>query len=136
MSKPLLIATISKTAGVTAKVANDVYNAILESLITETVDTGRSSVNGLGVFHLKIAEAHKGRNPLTNTEIQVPTRAQIRFSLSPAIRSEITERIIARREQEKKAAEKKKSARKPQKKAVAKQTSSKPARKKAVSKTA
>ena len=72
MNKTELIAAVAEKAGFSKKDAEAAVNAALAT-ITETLKAGdKVSLVGFGTFEVRERPAHKGHNPMTGAEIEIP----------------------------------------------------------------
>ena len=70
MNKSEFIAIVAQKSGQPKALTADVINAALEA-ITETVQNKESiSIVGFGTLEVKKREARKGRNPITQEEVE------------------------------------------------------------------
>ncbi len=86
MKKAELVAAIAERAGVTAKDANGVVNALAD-IITESVAKGGAvAIPGVGKFSSKERAARKVRNPQTGVEMQKPADRAPRMTFAKALK--------------------------------------------------
>ena len=78
MRKPELAAVIAEKADLTKEKANQVLNAILDS-ITGALDKDTVTLVGFGTFSVGERAARVGRNPQTGAEIQIPESTALTF---------------------------------------------------------
>ena len=80
MTKSELLSKLSKKTGATKGQVEEVLNALSET-ISEDVFTGGDKVviPGLGMFKQKVTEARMGRNPSTNTAMNIPAKTKVTF---------------------------------------------------------
>lgn len=72
MNKSEFIAIVAQKSGQPKALTADVINAALEA-ITETVQNKENiSIVGFGTLEVKKREARKGRNPITQEEVEIP----------------------------------------------------------------
>lgn len=72
MNKSEFIAIVAQKSGQPKALTADIINAALEA-ITETVQKKESiSIVGFGTLEVKKREARKGRNPITQEEVEIP----------------------------------------------------------------
>lgn len=72
MNKTELLALVAMKANVTQKEANEVVEALLDT-ITETLATGEKVVvTGFGTFEVRLRAERTGKNPRTGETIVVP----------------------------------------------------------------
>ena len=64
--------------------------AVIESLLTKTLIEGdRVEVRGFGSFGVKERRARKGRNPMTNEEIDLKRRCTVFFKAGKDLRARV-----------------------------------------------
>ena len=86
MNKTELIAAVAEKAGFSKKDAEAAVNAAL-STITETLKAGdKVSLVGFGTFEVRERPAHKGHNPMTGAEIEIPASKAPAFKAGKALK--------------------------------------------------
>lgn len=89
MNKTELIAAVAAKTSLTKKDADKVINTTLD-IITEALQNGeRVQLVGFGGFEVRERCAHKGRNPLTGTEIDIPASKAPAFKPGKALKDAI-----------------------------------------------
>lgn len=80
MKKHDFVTALAARTGLSKGAVEQVVDAIPE-IITETVRDNGEAVNlpGLGIFKQKVNPARTGRNPLTNTALEIPESVTIKF---------------------------------------------------------
>jgi DNA-binding protein HU-beta len=82
MNKSELVTEVAKRAGQTKVATEAVLDAFTET-VHLTVQKGEEvSMIGFGTFHQTTLAAHKGRNPSSGAEINVPEKKVVRFKVS------------------------------------------------------
>ena len=86
MNKTELIAAVAEKAGFSKKDAEAAVNAALAT-ITETLKAGdKVSLVGFGTFEVRERPAHKGHNPMTGAEIEIPASKAPAFKAGKALK--------------------------------------------------
>ena len=87
MKKYEFVTAIAAKTGIAKGEVEKMVDAIPE-IITETVRDNGDPVNlpGLGIFKQKVNPARVGRNPLTNTAINIPESRTIKFQPSSNVK--------------------------------------------------
>ena len=86
MNKTELIAAVAEKAGFSKKDAEVAVNAALAT-ITETLKAGdKVSLVGFGTFEVRERPAHKGHNPMTGAEIEIPASKAPAFKAGKALK--------------------------------------------------
>jgi DNA-binding protein HU-beta len=81
MHKSDLVKSVSTSSGMTGPQAEKAVNAVFES-IKETLKSGEKvTLTGFGTFEVASQAAREGRNPKTNSKIQIAARKRVRFRL-------------------------------------------------------
>ncbi len=79
MNKGDLVSKIAEAGGLGKNQANDVLNAVLDS-ISEALKSGdKVTLIGFGTFSVSEREARQGRNPQTGATIQIPAKKVVKF---------------------------------------------------------
>jgi len=80
MNKDELVTAVSVKAGITKKVAEDVVNAVFETISDVVRDGDKVTLAGFGTFALVERAPRKGRNPKTGSMIEIAARKMPRFT--------------------------------------------------------
>lgn len=89
MNKTELIAVVAQNAGMTKRDAERVVNATVDA-ITESLAKGdKVQLSGFGIFEVKEREARVGRNPRTQTTIEIPATRLPVFKASKALKDTV-----------------------------------------------
>lgn len=88
MTKAQLVEHVKNAAGegLTKKQANEIVNAVFDSLRGAITEDGRFSYPGFGTFTVKDRKAREGRNPQTGKPIQIPASKTVTFKPAPAFK--------------------------------------------------
>lgn len=76
-----LVNAVAKEANLSKKDARAALDAVVASIKTSLENGDAVTLTGFGKFEVRTRAAHKGRNPQTGAEIEIPT------SKSPAFRA-------------------------------------------------
>ena len=82
-------AAVSSVDGVSKKDANDVFDAIFESISERLADGDRIQVPGFGSFSISERAAREGRNPATGATIQIPASKNVRFKAGKDLKDRV-----------------------------------------------
>ena len=86
MNKTELIAAVAERSGLSKK---DAERAVLSALdiITDTLRDGeRVQLVGFGAFEVRVRPPHKGHNPMTREEIDIPASKAPAFKAGKALK--------------------------------------------------
>ena len=89
MNKTELIAVVSQAAGMTKKDTERVLNAALDAITASLVNGEKVQLSGFGIFEAKERQARVGRNPRTNTTIEIPATRTPAFKASKALKDAV-----------------------------------------------
>jgi nucleoid DNA-binding protein len=84
-----VIEQISEEYGITKKLAKEVVDSTIKTLIGEIVNNGELRVHGLGTFTVKTKPARMGHNPKTGEAVQIPERKVVKFSTAKGLKAAI-----------------------------------------------
>ena len=87
MTKSELVEAISIKINVPKKRAEDVVNAVFESMRDALLDDDRIEVRGFGSFSIRERKAKKGRNPRTGEQVFVDKKKSIHFRPGKELRA-------------------------------------------------
>jgi len=89
MNKTELIAAVAEKSGLSRKDAEKAVVSTL-SIITETLQQGEKvQLVGFGMFEVRERPAHKGHNPMTREEIDIPASRAPAFKAGKALKEAI-----------------------------------------------
>ena len=86
MNKADLIKELEKRLG-NKKAANDALEAVLDTIVRETVRGGKVAITGFGTFDRVERAARTGRNPRTGTSVRIPKSKAPRFRAGTSFKS-------------------------------------------------
>ena len=89
MNKKELIDTVSSKAEITKKEADQVVNAVLDSIIEGLSTEGKVILPGFGSFEVRTRTAREGRNPRTGEKIKVDAKRAPAFKPGKAMREAV-----------------------------------------------
>ena len=89
MNKKELIETVSSKAEITKKEADQVVNAVLDSIIEGLSTEGKVILPGFGSFEVRTRTAREGRNPRTGEKIKVDAKRAPAFKPGKAMRDAV-----------------------------------------------
>jgi DNA-binding protein HU-beta len=85
MSQKELAAALAEDHGISQTTAVSIIKKIGGYLQAELVETGKTTVTGLGNFTVKTRAAREGRNPLTGEALHIPEKKVVKFSCLTAL---------------------------------------------------
>ncbi|MEO7422749.1 MAG: HU family DNA-binding protein [Ornithinibacter sp.] len=86
VNKADLIKELEKRLG-SKKAANDALEAVLDTIVRETVRGGKVAITGFGTFDRVERAARTGRNPRTGTSVRIPKSKAPRFRAGTSFKS-------------------------------------------------
>ena len=90
MNKTELIAAVANAAGATKKDAERIVNATFDIITAQMAAGERVQVSGFGIFETKERQARVGRNPQTNTTIEIPASTLPTFKPAKALKDAVS----------------------------------------------
>lgn len=90
MNKTELIASVAQATGVTKKDAERIVNATFDTIAAQMATGERVQVSGFGIFETKQRQARVGRNPKTNTTIEIPASTLPTFKPAKALKDAVS----------------------------------------------
>ena len=90
MNKTELIAAVANAAGATKKDAERIVNATFDIITAQMAAGERVQVSGFGIFETKERQARVGRNPQTNTTIEIPAATLPTFKPAKALKDAVS----------------------------------------------
>ena len=91
MTKSELIDVVAERGGYSRKRAEQVVNAIFQSMEEALIRGDRIEIRGFGSFKTKHYAAYVGRNPKTGEPIDVPAKVLPVFKVGRALRDRVGE---------------------------------------------
>jgi len=85
MAKKDFINVIAVNGGIPIDVAEKVYAALIDYIVSEIKSKSRLLMPGLGSFKLKHYESCKRRNPKTGEAVTVPPRDKVVYKMSKGL---------------------------------------------------
>lgn len=89
MTKSELIEALAVRIDVPKKRAEDIVNAVFDSMKDALLDEERIEVRGFGSFSIRHYKAKKGRNPRTGETVQVDSKKSIHFKAGKELRERV-----------------------------------------------
>ena len=90
MNKTELIAAVATATGATKKNAERIVNATFDTIAAQMAAGERVQVSGFGIFETKERQARVGRNPQTNTTIEIPAATLPTFKPAKALKDAVS----------------------------------------------
>lgn len=82
MTKSELITTVAEKTKANKSTVSDIIEMTIEAI----VEADRVTFKGFGTFEWVTRPARKGRNPYTNTEMDIPESRALKFKPSPGLK--------------------------------------------------
>lgn len=86
MNKSELVDAVSKEAGVTKKIAQDVLDGFFATVTNELASGNQVQLVGFGTFSTSKRAARTGRNPQTGEEIKIAERTVPALKFGKAVK--------------------------------------------------
>ena len=80
MNKAELVHAIAGDCGLTNKIAEEMLNSFLATVMKAVSNGQKVSLVGFGSFHSIVRKARPGRNPATGAKIQIPEKTVPKFT--------------------------------------------------------
>lgn len=90
MSKNIITNAIASTGNISARHASEIYDAVLQAIVSETSRSGKLTLHRFGSFKLRVRPPGEHRSPIDGTKLQIPRRATIAFSPALSLRETVT----------------------------------------------
>lgn len=89
MNKSELVSKVAESTGVSKKDADQVVNAVFES-VTEALSEGdKVQIIGFGTFEVRTRSEREGRNPATGEMIKIPAGKVPAFKPGKALKEKV-----------------------------------------------
>ncbi len=85
MHKSDLVKSVAASAGMTGPQAEKAVNAVFGSIEDALKSGDKVTLTGFGTFEVTSQAAREGRNPKTNSKIQIAARKRVRFRLGSTL---------------------------------------------------
>lgn len=85
MTKSQLIREVSRETGNPIQAVKEVVDAFLKKTAEVTLSEGKVVLSEFGVFKKHVSKERIGRNPSTNTPMQIPSKTTIKFKASEVL---------------------------------------------------
>ena len=89
MTKKELTTALAANTGLTAKLAEEVYNSMVETVTRALVKGDEVNMFGLGIFKTAKRPARKGHNPATGEAITIPACTKVSFKVSKTLKDAV-----------------------------------------------
>lgn len=90
MNKSELIEALAAKKGLSYKKAEEIINAIFESMSTALLEGDRIEIRGFGSFVVKSYESYMGRNPKTGESIAVKPKKLPFFKVGKELKEKVS----------------------------------------------
>lgn len=81
MHKSDLVKAVATHSGTSGPAAEKAVNAVFDTIKEELKKGEKVTLTGFGTFEVANQAAREGRNPKTNSKIQIAARKRVRFRL-------------------------------------------------------
>ncbi len=81
MHKSDLVKAVAANSGMSGPAAEKAVNAVFDSIKDSLKKGDKVTLTGFGTFEVTSQAAREGRNPKTNSKIQIAARKRVRFRL-------------------------------------------------------
>lgn len=89
MTKSELIEIVSQKIDVPKNRAEEIVNAIFDSMADSLLQDKRIEVRGFGSFSIRRYESRRGRNPRTGVEVLVDDKKSVHFKVGKELRDRV-----------------------------------------------
>lgn len=89
MTKSDLIEAVSRKTSLPKKRAEDIVNAVFESMSSALLEDHRIEVRGFGSFSIRTYDARTGRNPRTGESVDVDEKKSVHFKVGKELRDRV-----------------------------------------------
>jgi DNA-binding protein HU-beta len=81
MHKSDLVKAVAASSGTSGPAAEKAVNAVFDTIKESLKNGDKVTLTGFGTFEVANQAAREGRNPKTNSKIQIAARKRVRFRL-------------------------------------------------------
>lgn len=92
MNKTELVAALAKKAELSKSKAEEVLNALLETITTSLKKGNEVKLIGFGTFKVSNRKAQQGRNPRTGEPLKIAASKQPKFTAGKALKDAVNKR--------------------------------------------
>ena len=89
MTKTALIASLAEELGVSKKLAAELVNAFIETVMNGVKKEGEVRIQGFGTFKASKRKAREGVNPQTKAKIKIPATTAPAFKAGKALKDKV-----------------------------------------------
>lgn len=89
MTKSDLIEAVSQKTNLPKKRAEDIVNAVFETMADALLENKRIEVRGFGSFSIRTYDARLGRNPRTGEAVDVDEKRSVHFKVGKELRERV-----------------------------------------------
>ena len=89
MTKSELIEAVSLKTSLPKKRAEDIVNAVFETMSSALMEDQRIEVRGFGSFSIRTYDARVGRNPRTGEAVEVDEKKSVHFKVGKELRDRV-----------------------------------------------
>lgn len=89
MTKSDLIEAVSLKTNLPKKRAEDIVNAVFDTMAEALLENKRIEVRGFGSFSIRTYDARLGRNPRTGAAVDVDEKRSVHFKVGKELRERV-----------------------------------------------
>lgn len=89
MTKAQLVTLVADKADITKATANQIFEIIAGTAVTETKKNGQFVIPGIGKLVKSQRKARMGRNPQTGAAIKIPAKTVVKFRVAKACKDAV-----------------------------------------------
>lgn len=89
MTKAQLVTLVADKADITKAAANQIFEIIAGTAVTETKKNGQFVIPGIGKLVKSQRKARMGRNPQTGAAIKIPAKTVVKFRVAKACKDAV-----------------------------------------------
>ena len=89
MTKSELIEAVSQRTSLPKKRAEDIVNAVFDTMADALLENKRIEVRGFGSFSIRTYDARTGRNPRTGESVDVDEKKSVHFKVGKELRERV-----------------------------------------------
>ncbi|MFA5358714.1 MAG: HU family DNA-binding protein [Patescibacteria group bacterium] len=86
MNKATLIETLAQKANVSKKQAEDLVDALMQTIMDTIKDGGEVTLTGFGTFSARVRKGREGINPRSKTSITIPPTKVVKFKAGKVLK--------------------------------------------------
>lgn len=84
-----LVDIIAESHDLTKKVAREIVDSVLQTIVSSVVAGDRVALSQFGIFEAADTAARTGRNPATGEDLEIPASKRVSFKASKAFKEAV-----------------------------------------------